>query len=172
MGYKLGEGLWYGNLGECYALQEKYEQALPYFQQAITHLRDLGAKYNLPWVLVGQGRTLLALQKLAEAAELGREAAELAEQVNRPDKLFLARLLLAQIAVARGDKAAGVEQLHQLLQQATQRPEQAAEVYFCLWQAEREEQYQQEALRLYELAVAQNPCYEFQRVLERLRQES
>lgn len=172
MGYKLGEGLWYGNLGECYALQEKYEQALPYFQQAITHLRDLGAKYNLPWVLVGQGRTLLALQKLDEAERLGWEAAALAEQVNRPEKLFLARLLLAQVSLARGERAAGVEQLHQLLQEPNQRPEQAAEVYFCLWQAEGDDEYRREALRLYELAYAQNRCYEFKQFVERLRRES
>jgi predicted ATPase/DNA-binding CsgD family transcriptional regulator len=72
------------NIGETLLMQQKPEQALPYLQQASALFTEVGTALGILCCKYCLGRAALALGDTANAWELAKSAAEIAQQIHSP----------------------------------------------------------------------------------------
>lgn len=83
------------NIGELYLAGEKQDEALVYFEKALTALKKT-ENGNVPYVLYNIGRAYTLLKDFQQAIHYQQEALALAEQMNRKKEEAQALLGLAE----------------------------------------------------------------------------
>ncbi len=150
-----GVGRHLGNIGDGLKDQERYAEARLYFEEGIPLVRQIGSRYYLSWQLVSLAEVLFHLGDLEAAAEMATEAESIALEIDRRPYHFLARLLLARLTIATGDKSEALEALAGL-RLRYELPEEQAELAFREWELTGDEPSRHLAVRLYsELATEQ-----------------
>ena len=96
------------NVGWGFYDSEAYDQAAQYFTQAVNQAVAVHDPYHQMLALLGQGRALMAQDRLAEAEPAIRQAQALAAQLHLPGEELESYITLAEIALLRGDLPAAL----------------------------------------------------------------
>ncbi|HMR42620.1 MAG TPA: tetratricopeptide repeat protein [Saprospiraceae bacterium] len=168
IGYKKGIAKAVNNLGDVYFLQKKYEKALASYQEAIEVTRAINNKLVLGKSLTEQAATFLELKDQAAARELLSEALLIADELGNPDLLFQAKIMLAKVAGAHGEKESVKEILENLLKQNLTLFQQATVYYNLAAHFPENEFYKKQALGAYRKTYADTPQFLFKKRIEEL----
>ena len=87
-----------GNIGDTYIAQGKFAEALPYFDEAIPHLRKANNRYFLCWLLVTKAEVLYELGRYEEAHTLNAEGGPMAQETERESYLLRSQNLAKKLA--------------------------------------------------------------------------
>jgi tetratricopeptide (TPR) repeat protein len=198
-------GLMYaiGNPATVYINRGEYGQALVSITEALAGHREIGHLVGVAIWLADRASVLMELTALEVkmpvyltefvsgatestwrrlalqiAGESVRECAEIAMQLQRPDKLFESQLLLARFDAAEGRLDVALQGLTAMLNDAAN-DQQSAELHYWLWRisraAEKEgrieeiEVHRVEALQLYEALYVKTPMDNYRTRIEELR---
>jgi tetratricopeptide (TPR) repeat protein len=218
LGDRVGMAITQGNIGKLHADRGEYDRALESFRQAEAEHRAAGFRYGLTYWLAGRARVLLQLAvaggvmpeylphfvpdaehgtwsvlSLRMAREQATECVAISEELEKPDTLFQAHILLARITAAEGDVAAAHQKLEQLLADAAPVPdytseegnrEHRAELHYWLWKLgdqggtpvarsgagslQDTQEHRAEALRLYQSIIEKTPQIDYRRRIDEL----
>jgi len=99
---------------------------------------------------------------LSEVEALNNEAAEIADQVGKPDIIFATKVVTARIKAIRGNTEVAVEELSALAAQYADQEKQAV-IYYTLTGITGDHDYRDTARNLYEQLYKKMPNHEFKR---------
>jgi hypothetical protein len=105
---------------------------------------------------------------LAEAQSLGDEGLRLALDVEARECIFQGRILLARLALARGEGVATQERLRAMLAATKDEVERAA-LHYELWEVSQDASHAQQADQLYDALYARTPNIQYRNRLDALR---
>jgi tetratricopeptide (TPR) repeat protein len=141
-------GLWLSNMGEMYLQLDDLEKAGEHLERGIAALRADGDLQDLVRVLILQAELSLRLNDLEAVETTVAEAMQLATRLGAENFLFAGRVLRARLSAAHQDVAHALKQLSELLD-ADRSEEEQAELYFRMWELDRDEEKRQNAMVLY-----------------------
>jgi tetratricopeptide (TPR) repeat protein len=133
IGAKGGVARHQANIGDAYKFQGLFEEALPFFEAAITPIREIEGNYYLCWVLVSYAQCLLALGRVEEARAANQEGGKVAAEIDRSYYLLMSLLLEAQMEASEG-KLDDVAGYFEELRRRFTTLEMVAEIDEMLWQ--------------------------------------
>lgn len=170
LGNKSTLAIWLGSTGNVYKQTAEYELALDYYDQAITMEQELGDRFNLCEALVGKGEVLLMRGDVASARSIIEQGRHLADEVQRKEIQFRARLLEARLLAKTANKEAARQKLENMLSDLSdgESSEGSAQIYYELWQIENGPAYAREALAAYQAAAARVSKVEYRNRIEEL----
>lgn len=170
LGNKSTLAIWLGSIGNVYRQTAEDELALDYYDQAIAMNEELGDRFNLCEALLGKGEVLMRRGDMARARPLIEQGRHLADEVQRKEIQFRARLLEARILAGTANKEEAYERLKRMLPdlEDDDGSEASAQIYYELWQIEKEPEYGGQALALYRAAVARAPKIEYRTRIDEL----
>jgi len=160
MGDALTAAVWRQNLAETELELGAGETAVTHIAAALDTFRRLQSRAYLASALVGRAEIYRRQGRPGAALLAADEAAQVAEAVPDEQKLFEARLLLAQLQMENGEQEAAITRLQTLLA-AAELPERQAALHDALWQAGAGEEHGAAALKLYRQLLEKTP--EFRR---------
>ncbi len=156
IGHKSTLAIWLGSIGNAYRLLAEYDLALDYYDRAIAMHQELADRFNLCETLLGKGEVLMILGDMAGARPLIAQGKQMADEIERNEIQFRARLLEARL-LAKSDMGneAG-EKLKTMLSDLadSENGEGFAQINYELWQIKQEPQYARLALDAYQAALS------------------
>jgi len=137
MGDGLGTALTQSNLAELYADQNKTDEAEQAYQVAIESFRHVKHESATTYNLAGLAQVQLAQAHSLSTTELksahieqaernAREALEIADRIQSPERQGVAHRVIAEVALAQGDSVSAerhVQLAMELLEQASAQTE-------------------------------------------------
>lgn len=162
--------IWLGSIGNVYKLTAEDELALEYYDQAITMNQEMGDRFNLCEALLGRGEVLMRRGDIVRARPLIEQGRNLADEVQRKEIQFRARLLEARLLAKTANKEEAYQKLTVMLSDLKddQGSEGSAQIYYELWQIEKEPEYGRQALAFYQEAAARAPKIEYRARIDEL----
>ncbi len=119
-GNKTGVNVNLLNLAAAVAYMGDYEASLDYYQQSLPGVEETGDKPLLGYILNGQGLTLLAAGRPAEALDTLRQAVDLRVTLGQPHLAAESRAMLAEAMAREGDVAEAVAEVEAVLAYLTE----------------------------------------------------
>lgn len=91
------------SIGNLYAAQYSFLEAINYFQQAADAFKKAGDRYNEAIVLTNMGRTFMLKSENGKAQEKYKEAIEIYKEIGKSNEIQNLYELLAVVRLDRGD---------------------------------------------------------------------
>ncbi|KAA3606929.1 MAG: hypothetical protein DWQ06_00645, partial [Calditrichaeota bacterium] len=104
-----------GNLGAISYDYNKYEECYSYYELSVSLARELGVTYYLADRLVKKAQVSIILGKIDEAKILLKEGVELSKQYERPDLIFLSKILFVKIDFAENRVEKAINSLKEMI---------------------------------------------------------
>jgi len=155
-----------GNIGTVHYRQGDHRAALERYDQAVKSLRSLGAKYHLGEFLAYAAESLLRLGRADQAAELGREAMKLAQEMDQAEVKHRCQSLELRIR-ALGDPEGARRELEALASTSTDDQLQAF-IHRDLYHLSNEQTHRQAALQMFRKLYDAAPFIEYRQAIEEL----
>lgn len=162
--------IWLGSIGNVYKQTGDQELALEYYDQSITMEQELGDRFNLCEALLGKGEIFMLRGDVAGARSLIEQGRQLADEIQRKEIQFRARLLGGRLLAQTANKEDARQQLTIMLSDLGdgEKSEEAAQIYYELWQIAYETEYARQALTAYQAALARVSKVEYRNRIEEL----
>jgi tetratricopeptide (TPR) repeat protein/class 3 adenylate cyclase len=167
LGYQKGVAKALNTLGDIYFYKKEYETSLDYYDRSIAVTKSIGNKLVLGFSLVEKGKALLATGNLTETSNHLRECLGIANDIQHPDLLMEVKLLSANLAIEKGEKAEAEAILTELLAQNPARSDLAA-IHYKWRKIETGTTHRDEALALYKALYGETPVFVFRQRMEEL----
>lgn len=114
LGYQKGIAKAVNTLGDVFYFTGEYERSLHFYNRAIEVTRKIDNRLVLCASLIEKGAVLIALNRLDEVVQTGRDAAQIARELGNPDLIFESRLLEARIQHLHGHTQLALAELNGL----------------------------------------------------------
>ncbi len=166
LNYQKGIAKAVNTLGDIYHHKTQSDISIKYYDLAIEVARKIDNRLVLGESLAEKGNPLLAQGKVEEAQATQKEALKIAKQLGNPNLLFEVHILGVRVTATKDKKEAAFILKELLLD--VDAPIQKAALFYELYKIEKNSEYKQNALELYQKLYNETPQFIFKQRIQHL----